>query len=433
MDKLRSYKAYLSSKIYFSKNKLKTIIVLSCILLGLYFLIIYIDSDYQKLIEFKESIYLKKSESESYLDKVLRLTGCLDKLNNFRRVQRGDFWVLENYIKPDGSPPHCHETVTYTANGDFTFLDNVVPAIKRWMAPFSMAVHTPGTDYAQALDSVIYLRNCLNESELVRKYATFHFFFHRNHVPENFIENITELEERVDCSIPPPYETVTAEGTYKAKNGLLYFINVGRNVAREAATTHFIFASDIELYPNPGVVQDFLQLYARRNHTTQREVFVFPIFEVEANATVPESKTKLIQMLNDTTAVYFHYYYCKGCHIIPKYGEWLKTPETNELDIFGTFKRSVNAYWEPIYIGTIEEPLYEETLSWEGQSDKMPQAYIMCVLDYDFHVLNNAFLVHRPGIKYKSSARGKSNRDYVTKNLLPELVNLYGTRTGCYI
>ena len=27
------------------------------------------------------------------------------------------------------------------------------------------------------------------------------------------------------------------------------------------------------------------------------------------------------------------------------------------------------------------------------------QAYILCLLGYDFHVLNNAFLVHKPGIK----------------------------------
>ena len=30
--------------------------------------------------------------------------------------------------------------------------------------------------------------------------------------------------------------------------------------------------------------------------------------------------------------------------------------------------------WEPIYIGTNEEPWYEERLSWEGRKDKMTQA-----------------------------------------------------------
>lgn len=35
-------------------------------------------------------------------------------------------------------------------------------------------------------------------------------------------------------------------------------MNVGRNIARDAAMTHFILASDIELYPNPGLVKRFL-------------------------------------------------------------------------------------------------------------------------------------------------------------------------------
>jgi len=30
-------------------------------------------------------------------------------------------------------------------------------------------------------------------------------------------------------------------------------------------------------------------------------------------------------------------------------------------------------HWEPIYIGTHADPHYDERLSWEGKSDKMPQ------------------------------------------------------------
>jgi len=29
--------------------------------------------------------------------------------------------------------------------------------------------------------------------------------------------------------------------------------------------------------------------------------------------------------------------------------------------------------WEPIYIGSHEEPMYSELLTWEGQQDKMTQ------------------------------------------------------------
>ena len=45
------------------------------------------------------------------------------------------------------------------------------------------------------------------------------------------------------------------------------------------------------------------------------------------------------------------------------------------------------------------DPHYDERLSWEGKSDKMTQGYALCVLDYEFQILDNAFLVHKPGIK----------------------------------
>ena len=33
-----------------------------------------------------------------------------------------------------------------------------------------------------------------------------------------------------------------------------------RNVARETAQTHFVFPSDIELYPSPGTIPSFLEM-----------------------------------------------------------------------------------------------------------------------------------------------------------------------------
>ena len=40
-------------------------------------------------------------------------------------------------------------------------------------------------------------------------------------------------------------------------------------------------------------------------------------------------------------------------------------------------------------------PRYEERLTWEGRSDKMDQALKLCLMDYEFHILDNAFLIHR--------------------------------------
>ena len=43
------------------------------------------------------------------------------------------------------------------------------------------------------------------------------------------------------------------EMSYKESKAILYPVNVARNIARESSATHFVFPSDIELYPSPGM------------------------------------------------------------------------------------------------------------------------------------------------------------------------------------
>jgi hypothetical protein len=62
----------------------------------------------------------------------------------------------------------------------------------------------------------------------------------------------------------------------------------------------------------------------------------------------------------------------------------------------------------------------------------------MCVLDYEFQILDNAFLVHKPGIKTVKKDRHRdklsARTNLLIKNIiLPELQVLYGTRNGCTV
>lgn len=110
----------------------------------------------------------------------------------------------------------------------------------------------------------------------------------------------------------------------------------------------------------------------------------------------------------------------------------------SELEIFAMghrvqkFKR-----WEPFYIGTNDEPYYDERFTWEGKSNKMVQGYLLCILDYEFAVLSNAFLTHRPGIKSKAEATRTQFTDPMAKRIkqeiIPELEALFGKREGCVI
>lgn len=79
---------------------------------------------------------------------------------------------------------------------------------------------------------------------------------------------------------------------------LTYPVNVLRNVARQNAPTHYILASDAELYPSPNLVQEFFDMLRRNDtvlHLNRPKVFVLPIFEVYSNQTVPTSKSELVR------------------------------------------------------------------------------------------------------------------------------------------
>jgi len=58
------------------------------------------------------------------------LLGCKDKSNRRRTAQRGDYWVLYNYV-PARRWFACDESITYTTHADFTFLDNLEPLLDR--------------------------------------------------------------------------------------------------------------------------------------------------------------------------------------------------------------------------------------------------------------------------------------------------------------
>ncbi|KAG6463691.1 hypothetical protein O3G_MSEX014023 [Manduca sexta] len=69
--------------------------------------------------------------SEATLTRLKCLLTCTDKDFASQTVQRGEFWVLKNYVRADHGTIQCHETITYTTHAGFEFLDNVLPLVER--------------------------------------------------------------------------------------------------------------------------------------------------------------------------------------------------------------------------------------------------------------------------------------------------------------
>lgn len=214
-------------------------------------------------------------------------------------------------------------------------------------------MHAPGTDFVPTIKAIKYLRDCAPGGQLVRQFTTFHIYFSSKHIPKfvskslpfvccneckfclkfpNKVPKFNKvLDQPYNCSLPSPYNNISSAQLYKTQKKLLYPVNVGRNIARDAAMTHFILASDIELYPNPGLVKRFLEMVARNDPPLQRKnpkVFPLSIFEVDSASQVPRDKTELQELLKKGKAIPFHKRVCSSCHGVPKSKEWMAANET---------------------------------------------------------------------------------------------------------
>lgn len=69
--------------------------------------------------------------SDTTLTRLRSLLACTEKDFLPQTVQRGEFWVLKNYIRADHGTIMCHESITYTTHAGFEFLDNVLPLVER--------------------------------------------------------------------------------------------------------------------------------------------------------------------------------------------------------------------------------------------------------------------------------------------------------------
>jgi len=168
-------------------------------------------------------------------------------------------------------------------------------------------------------------------------------------------------------------------------------------------------------------------------------VFPVPVFEIYPNNSLPTTKEELIHQLNARTMISFHDQLCPWCHRIPRLNDWRKVKIEPGMNIFHVAKRvPPHQKWEPFYIGTNDDPLYDEELSWEGNGDKMEQMYKLCLIDYDFFILDTPFLIHKPGIKTKKDRKNEKPAStmnaqlrLIKKTIVPKIEKEFGKRIGC--
>lgn len=117
---------------------------------------------------------------------------------------------------------------------------------------------------------------------------------------------------------------------YRSEHNMSYYINIPRNIAQDAAITHYIFHTDIELYPSENLAHKFLHMIAfDERPLIQNRAYVVPTFEVTATSQPPATKRQLIKMLKNESAFEFHVRFCPRCAKVPAIDEWKEIPDSD--------------------------------------------------------------------------------------------------------
>lgn len=327
--------------------------------------------------------------------------------------------------------------VTLCTQGTVEFLKHLVVLCHRWYNPISVAVYSPLEDYEDVQIMVHLLRQC---DSCVRHWVNWHFFFPRN----TDIPRINEPQLTTDCT-----SITNTSAPKKRRSQGTYPINVGRNLARQLSSTPYVFSIDIELYPSLNIPAKFERMLQSERPTHVKRVWVVPVFEVHSKVRAPMIKSQLRALFQKRLAISFHQYRCDICHRIPNLKQWMEhndrsTSEVEEslesLRVWTTVKRSRKfklQEWEPFFIGTNSDPEFDVRLSWEGKQNKMQMAFEMCMQNYDFHIVENAFLVHSPGINVYNASKEKDREKHLLYNRKVirmnrnKLIEKHGSKGDC--
>lgn len=260
--------------------------------------------------------------------------------------------VIYNAVQGTAYANHSkYNAVTYATQATPEFIYHVVEIARYWDGPISLAVFVPNYDLDITMQIMDHLCRCYSAMSKV----SLHLFYPKRYVPTlkpkipkpyvttvdtptttnnmtteeilarkldryRNLNNKTRAEyiqwvrkkkmERMMAKMPiqrmvPKLIFDDCSGlanfdiqTFRKENSLIYPINVGRNVARNASKTNYFIVSDIEFVPSEGLATKFLTMVRKLMGDKKRDegcifsktVFVVPLFEVERGTEIPRDK-----------------------------------------------------------------------------------------------------------------------------------------------
>lgn len=192
----------------------------------------------------------------------------------------------------------------------------------------------------------------------------------------HFIENSEILQDRLDIA----YHAVFRHGYYHPINEL-------RNIALRYVNTPYVFLADADFLPMHDLYST-LKNYIGTFNNMNKKALVVPAFETQRyRSSLPRNKKELLQMLDNKSIFTFRYDVWPVGHSPVNYAKW-RTAQT-------PYKVKWQTDFEPYIVVQANVTEYDKRFLGFGWN-KVSHIMELEAQGYDFIVLPNTFIIHKP-------------------------------------
>ncbi|XP_035826917.1 beta-1,4-glucuronyltransferase 1 [Aplysia californica] len=383
--------------------------------------------------------------------------------NSYRFDRSGTYHVLDNFLTSEhvvrGRNLYDVSVVTQCSSNHLHHLSDLA---QRWNGPISVSVFTFDDDFVHTVSSMLHFHFC---NDHIYRHVSFHLVYPISRAPKH-LEGLRDL--KLSCADHDPSSSSSVDlspaqlgagpsvANY-ASEDLEYPNNLLRNLAINYAQTPYIFMIDVDMVPSENLRQEFQKLMSShiqhphfpvattKNNSSSSSgadaavanplsAFVVPAFEIQEKVPIPNTKSELLTLWLKTQVRPFYWEACNPCQKLTDYDKWRRLGKGGPLAVAYSVER--NALWEPFYIAKTSVPLYDERFKQYG-FNRVSQVCEMHVAGFTFHILDNAFLVHKgfktPGSFHaQKDAENKRNKVLYRKFVEELRVKYPDTQRRCF-
>lgn len=326
----------------------------------------------------------------------------------YRLDKSGTYHLLDNFLSSEhvvvGRSKHDVSIVTQCSSNH---LHHLIDLSRRWNGPISVAVFTYDDDFIPTVSKLVHFHFC---DDHIFRQVSFHLVYPISRAPKHF-SGLSEVS--LDCSARYLSSQALSDShtsslhvesnNYAHSIALEYPNNLLRNLAVNYAQTPYILMVDIDMIPSENLRIQFQNFMSTRSQkllsndsisaADNVQAFVIPVFEMQSSILrPPAAKKDLLADWDKGLIRPFYWEVCQKCQWPTDYKRWRELESDGHLSIGYTVQR-VDP-WEPFYIAKTSLPLYDERFKQYG-FNRISQVCEMHVAGFTFHVLDNAFLLHK--------------------------------------